>query len=148
MTEGLPPVRIVRQFEATPENVWRAWTNPACVCSWWGSDPHGTVLEAALDVRTGGRFEITFCNADGSRHTSSGMYAQVEPGRCLAFSWVWRSEPEAESFVTVTFERAGRATRMFFEHARLAHASAHDYERGWQQAFDKLQRLLEEGSWP
>ena len=44
-----------------------AWTNRNCVRS-------GTVLDARLDVRDGGRYEITFRDCEDSRHTSSGVY--------------------------------------------------------------------------
>jgi uncharacterized protein YndB with AHSA1/START domain len=143
MTETPAPVRVVQQFDAPPGGVWRAWTDPRYVGSWWGSDPKATVIEAALDVRPGGRFAITFRDPDGSGHTCSGVYAQVEPLCRLAFTWVWQSVPETESFVKVTLVPVGRATRAYLEHTGLSRASVHDCERCWRGAFDKLQRLVE-----
>ena len=47
-------------FKSPIEKIWEAWTNPKVIMNWFGSDPKGKVLKAALDVRPGGYFEITF----------------------------------------------------------------------------------------
>jgi len=107
-----------------------------------GSDPKGTVLSAALDVRPGGRFEVTFANGDGEEHTCFGVYREVQPGVKLAFSWEWRSEPAVESAVSVWLASDRSGTRMVFDHSRLGGASRHDYAAGWQRTFDKLERVL------
>ena len=135
-------VRIVRRFSVPPEKVWQGWTDPTLIRRWFGSDPNGTVSMAKLDLRPGGRFEITFANADQAEHTCSGVYAEVLPYTKLSFSWRWKSEPNAESFATVLLAREGDKTRMHFRHAQLGRESLHDYGSGWRGAFAKLEREL------
>ena len=135
-------VRLERHFDVPPELVWQAWTDASWVRRWMGSDPKGTVLSAVLDVRPGGRFEVTFANGDGEEHTCFGIYREVAPSARLAFSWEWRSEPNVESAVTVSLAPDASGTRMAFEHADLGGASQHDYAAGWQRTFDKLERAL------
>ncbi|WP_415910538.1 SRPBCC family protein [Oleiharenicola sp. Vm1] len=142
MTAPADAVRLARRFAAPPADVWRAWTDPADVRRWFGSDPLGTVRAARLDVRPGGSFEVAFADRDGTEHTCRGEYLEVVPAARLAFTWRWQSEPGVETRVRVALAADGAGTRMDFEHAHLGAASRHDYARGWQSTFDKLERLL------
>lgn len=133
-----PQVSIDRQFDATPGDVWRAWTEPEQVRRWFGSDPAGTVSHARLDVRVGGSFEVTFANSDGTEYTCGGDYSVVEPFALLAFTWRWRNEPGVQTEVRLHFESVGSATLQHFEHRGLGAATSHNYALGWQSTFDKL----------
>ena len=130
-------------FNTSLENVWEAWTNPVWLMNWFGSDPNGKVLKAEVDVRPGGYFTITFQDANLAEHTCFGMYEEVEALRKLAFSWQWKSEPGVESFITLLLTPAEKFTRMQFKHKNFGSASKHDYEKGWQSTFLKLERLIE-----
>lgn len=146
MTHAQPPVQaieIIREFQAPPEELWRAWTDPAWVSKWFGSNAGGKVLDARLDVRPGGEFSVTFADADGTEHTCSGRYVEVDPARRLQFTWQWKSEPGVETLVSVALAPEGSGTRMRFEHSRLFQASAHDYASGWRTTFDKLADVVD-----
>jgi uncharacterized protein YndB with AHSA1/START domain len=135
-------VKIEKLIRCPVEAVWQAWTDPALVLKWFGSDPAGTGLEANLDVRTGGRFEVTFSNADHAEHTCSGVYTEIIEFEKLAFTWEWKSEPGVISQVSVRFAPEASYTRMWFEHAGVGERSAHDYMEGWNTTFLKLEKLL------
>ena len=123
--------------------VWNAWTDSATISQWFGSDPNGKVLDAKLDVRPGGKFEISFANADEAEFTCSGVYAEVREFTKLSFTWSWKNEPGVESFVTVLFAPEENKTRMKFQHAHVGTASQHDYGIGWRSTFLKLEKVLE-----
>jgi uncharacterized protein YndB with AHSA1/START domain len=129
-------------FKTSIEKIWDAWTNPTLIMNWFGSDPQGKVLKAELDVRPGGYFEITFQDSDLTEHTCSGIYDEVQVLSKLSFSWQWKSEPGVESFIIVLLTSEGKSTRMQFEHKNLDSVSKHDYAKGWQSTFLKLERLL------
>ena len=135
-------VRITWHFPAAPEKVWAAWTQAELVQQWFGSNPDGKVSNATLDVRPGGRFAVTFVDADGTEHTASGVYQHVELHRQLKFSWVWKSEPGVETQVTVVLAPEPNGTRMEFEHGGHTHASSHDYESGWRSTFEKMEKAI------
>lgn len=141
MEAGNTTISVEKTFNASVEKVWQAWIDPVLI-NWFGSDPNGKVLKAALDVRPGGSFEITFNDGDGTEHTCSGIYHEVQPYSRLAFTWSWKSEPGVESFVIVSFNALGNATQLHLEHIDPGTASAHDYIRGWQDTFSKLERTL------
>ena len=129
-------------FKSPIEKIWEAWTNPKVIMNWFGSNPKGKVLKAALDVRPGGYFEITFQDSDLTKHTCSGIYDEVRPLSKLAFSWQWKNEPGVESFITVLLTSEEKFTRMQFQHKNFGTGSKHDYTQGWQNTFSKLESVV------
>lgn len=135
-------IHIETIFHAAIDKVWEAWTD-ANAMTWFGSDADGQVLKARIDARPGGSFEITFQNSDKTEHTCYGVYEDVRQPNKLSFSWKWKSEPGVRSFVTVLLSSAGKdTTKMNFSHVDVGNASAHDYKKGWQSTFLKLNRIL------
>ena len=138
-------IRISRYFSESPQEVWQAWTDPKLVKSWFGSDPHGTVLDASLDVRAGGTFEVTFRNSDGTQFTCTGVYKEIEEDQRLVFTWTWKDRPEVSELVTLVFQAESNGTWMIFEHSNIDGGTKHDYETGWKSTFDKLEGTLKAG---
>jgi uncharacterized protein YndB with AHSA1/START domain len=135
-------ITVHHHFDAVQKVVWEAWTHPAVVRRWWGSDTDGVVTSAALDVRPGGRFVISFRDSSGEIHTCEGVYLRVEEMTELGFTWSWRSETNTPSRVNVVFAPDETGTRMRFVHAELRGVSEHDYAQGWRRTFAKLDRVL------
>ena len=142
MVEEPASITIDRHFDAVLPVVWDAWTDPAVVRRWWGSDPEGVVTSAALDVRPGGRFVISFEDSSGDHHTCSGDYLRVEEMNRLDFTWSWLSETNPPSRVSVTFAADETGTRIRFVHGELRGGTDHDYAEGWRRTFAKLDRVL------
>ncbi len=137
-------VILSEHFNATPRQVWNAWTDPSLLLQWFGSDPNGKGVQASLDVHPGNRYQVTFSDSNGTEHTCYGQYAEVVPHKKLSFSWAWKSEPGVESFVTIELTPENNHTVMRFEHARVGTASAHNYTEGWRSTFVKLRRVLDQ----
>ncbi|MES2796638.1 MAG: SRPBCC domain-containing protein [Bacteroidota bacterium] len=129
-------------INASSERVWKAWTDASLIMNWFGSDPKGTVLMAKLDVQPGGYFEVRFQDSDGTEHSCFGIYNEVREFNQLSFSWNWKSEPGVESFIELSLVAEGNSTRMQLEHSNLGIGSKHDYIKGWQSTFAKLDGLL------
>ena len=142
--EPASSITVDHHFDADQRAVWGAWTDPVVVRRWWGSDPDGVVTSAALDVRPGGRFVISFRDSTGDLHTSTGEYLRVEELTALEFTWSWLSETNAPSRVSVVFTADDAGTRMRFVHDELRGVSDHDYADGWRRTFAKLDRVLAE----
>ena len=61
MTDNTSPthsVRVVRELNGPPEQVWRAWSDPDLVRRWWGPDGF-TCPRAEVDFRVGGATIVT-----------------------------------------------------------------------------------------
>ena len=140
---NLTSVKVEEHFAATPESVWKGWTEPGLIMQWFGSDPKGTVVMADLDVRPGGNFEITFRDGDGTEHTCFGVYREVEPFSQLGFTFTWKNEPAVEAFILVRIVENSGYTSLSLEHHNPGSAALHNYEKGWKDTLAKLQRVLE-----
>ena len=139
-----PSLSLTRIFPVAPEKVWWAWTDPKALKHWFGPD-EGKVSLAQTDVRVGGRFHVVFSTLHGERHDVSGVYQEVQPHRKLAFTWAWKSTPERESLVTLTFRAFGSGTEFKMLHEQLFDVAARDrHEYGWTGSLAKLARFLQE----
>ena len=136
-------LEITRRYEAPPERVWQAWTEPRALSRWFGPGEPGSVTQADLEVRPGGRYTIAFRTPDGQEHRVSGSYETVEAPRRLTFSWAWQSTPERVSFVALEFVPDGAGTLMRFRHDRFFdRAALENHLGGWAATLSKLDALL------
>lgn len=137
-----PSLTLKRRLLASPELVYAAWTDPPQLVHWFG--PAGAqMLSAQTEARVGGRYRIMFRTPDGEGHEVGGVYREVVPNERLVFTWAWRTMPERESLVTVTFKPDGEGTILTLLHEQFFDEAARDrHEFGWTGALDKLQRLF------
>ncbi len=139
-----PSLSLTRIYPVAPEKVWRAWTEPQALKQWFGPD-EGKVSLAETDVRVGGRFHVIFSTLDGEQHDVSGVYREVQPHRKLVFTWAWKSTPERESLVTLSFRPSGSGTEFSMLHEQLFDVAARDrHEGGWTGSLAKLGRFLQD----
>ena len=101
-------------------------------------------LRVESDPRPGGRYRWLMQAPDGEEHDVSGVYREVIPNEKLVFTWAWKSTPERESLVTLTFKRDGDGTL----HDAACTSSSSTRTRatatrhGWNSAMDKLDKYL------
>jgi uncharacterized protein YndB with AHSA1/START domain len=137
-----PSLTIKRRFNAPPAKVFSAWTDPEKVKHWMGPR-EVKVLAAEGDARTGGRFRWLMQAPDGAHHDASGIYREVVPNEKLVFTWAWKSTPERESLVTLTFKADGEGTLFTLTHEQFFNEEARDHHnQGWTGAMDKLGEYL------
>jgi uncharacterized protein YndB with AHSA1/START domain len=135
-------ITIERTFNAPVEMIWEIWTEPEFIMRWFGGDPDGTVDHADVDLRRGGKYRITFHDCNGSEHTAFGEYLEVIEAKSLKYTWEWVSEPGHVSEVWVSFHGMGDQSKIVLTHLNLHPGSAHGYEGGWNNAIDKIVKLL------
>ena len=139
-----PSLTLTRRLRARPEKVYAAWTQAAQLAQWFGPpNMKPATLNAELDVRTGGRYRISFVSDDGEYFEAGGTYREVVPNELLVFSWAWHSTPERESLVTISFKPDSAGTLMIFHHAQFFDEAARDnHQRGWSSFLDKLDAFV------
>ena len=105
-------LEMERCYEAPPERVFAAWTEPERMKQWWG--PAGwTIAHSQADLRPGGAFRYTMRSPDGDEHMVEGTIAEIDPPRL----YVTVSElggdgahPPVRVETIVTFEAQGGGT--------------------------------------
>ncbi len=136
-------VLITRIFEAPREQVFRAWTDPHEVASWYGpSHMEAPVDRIHIEPRVGGRWELTMVRADGGDGEFSIGYEIIELVEPELL--VMRSDPMPEmgmhegTVVRVELHDHGAKTRMTLSDGPMPSAGASHAETGWIAALDKL----------
>lgn len=104
-----------RRMPAPPDRLWRAFTTAEGVAAFWGGH-HATVPvdSVAVDVRPGGRFELTTVAPDGREHPLRFVYDEVDEPRRLVFT-----EPEVGIVTTVDLVPDGDATVVTIHQRRV-----------------------------
>ena len=75
-------IRFTRDVDATPAEIFAAWTSPEHVSAWW--DPAGEPLaECVIDLRPGGAFR--FVARSHPEMPFAGVYREIAPPGRLVF---------------------------------------------------------------
>lgn len=127
---------LTRDFDATPEKLYRAWTQPELITQWFTL---GTwkAAKAELDVRPGGASFITMRGPDVAEFPNRDVYLEVVPNKRLvltdAYTSAWVPSEQPFMTVTLTFDElpAGR-TRYT---ARVSHWTVADREKHEAMSF-------------
>jgi uncharacterized protein YndB with AHSA1/START domain len=133
---------LTREFDATPEQLWRAWTDPDEAARWWHPMRMHTPRESVrIDARVGGRYAYTMVHDEtGEEYPTGGEYREVEPFSRLVFTW---GEPDSAvddtPVITLTFEPVGDRTRMTLDLRGVDPVEGDaDFRTGWEEALDSL----------
>ncbi len=139
-TATRPSLTLSRRLNASPEQVYAAWTEPKQLIRWFGPENINAITHAETDVRVGGRFRVIMEDDKGELHNVSGVYQEVVPHTKLRFTWSWITTPERESVVTVTFAPAAGGTLLTLLHEQLFDEAARDgHTHGWTGSLVKLE---------
>jgi len=140
---------LTRVINASPEKVYRAWTDPKIITQWFTPPPWKTI-HAETDVRPGGANYIVMRGPDGTEMPNRGVYLEVVENEKLVFTDAYTKawEPSEKPFMTVTltFENHGGKTRYTARvlHWTVADREAHEkmgFHQGWGIATDQLEAI-------
>lgn len=132
-------------IDASPEQVFRAWTDPEELVGWWRIPGAYETTEAEVDLRVGGRYRLAGRSEQRGTFEVRGEYREIEPGRRLVYTWSpdW-DEGAAGSVVELTFEPHDGGTRLAVEHTGFAtEAARRDHEAGWPAVASQLKAHVE-----
>jgi uncharacterized protein YndB with AHSA1/START domain len=101
----VPLVRIIREFDAPPEKVFRAHTDPELVVQWQG--PNG--MEARVDhfdCRTGGSYRYVHTQ-DGVDYGFHGCFHEVRPNEVIVQTFTFEGVPDGVALERIVLEDVG-----------------------------------------
>ena len=105
---------MTRVFDAPPELVWQAWTDPKIVTQWWGPAGFTTTTEV-MDVRPGGTWIHTMQGPDGTKYPNKKVYKTVKKPSLLTYSHGGTADDGKDQLsfdVTVNFDAVGDKTKV------------------------------------
>ena len=143
---NVPLVRIVREFDAPPEKVFRAHTDPDLVVQWQG--PKG--VEARIDhydCRTGGSYRYVH-TMNGVEYGFHGCFHEVRPAEVIVQTFTFEGVPDSVALERLVLEELdGGRTRLTatslvdsFESRDAFLASG--METGVREGYERLDALL------
>jgi len=144
----VPIIRITRDFAATPEQLFRAHTDPELFARWVGPDGMETTIDQ-WDATDGGRWRYV-AGRDGESYGFRGCFHTVRPDR-LVQTFTFEGMPDDVALETLTFEDLGGGiTRL---HAQSLCESfegrdqwlASGMETGVNEGYAKLDALVASG---
>lgn len=102
----VPTIRIVREFDAPRERVFRAWTEPELVAQWLGPKDLSMNI-STWDARTGGSYRYSAVRGGAEIAAFYGSFHEVRPGERLVQTFTWEGAPDGVSLETLTFTDLG-----------------------------------------
>ena len=138
-------VSLHRVLKATPEKVYRAFTDALAISSWL--PPYGflcTVHE--MDVKVDGKFRMSFTNfSTGNGHSFGGKYLELKPGEFLKYTDTFE-DPNlpGEMTTTVWLKKVSVGTEIKVLQENIPSViPAEMCYLGWQESLEKLTKLVE-----
>jgi uncharacterized protein YndB with AHSA1/START domain len=101
----VPLVRIVREFDAPPEKVFRAHTDPELFVQWNG--PNGMEMRIdRFECRTGGSYRYVM-SQDGEDYAFNGCFHEVRPNELIVQTFAFEGMPDGVALEKLVLEDLG-----------------------------------------
>ncbi|MEO7263537.1 MAG: SRPBCC family protein [Ferruginibacter sp.] len=138
-------VSLQRVFKASPEKIYRAFTEANAVASWL--PPYGflcTVHE--MDVKVGGAFKMSFQNfSTGNGHSFGGEYIELKPNELIKYTDKF-DDPNlpGEMTTSVWLRKVSVGTEIKILQENIPSViPVESCYLGWQESLEKLAKLVE-----
>ncbi|VAW82917.1 hypothetical protein MNBD_GAMMA12-1915 [hydrothermal vent metagenome] len=141
-------LKIKRIFEAPPQVIFDAWTNPQNLTQWFAPDPGMTVEIDKLELKEGGKYQFKMIEHDTETYIVVGEYLTISPPKQLIFTWKWvQGDDRTEMLVTLDFKNVNGNTELSLLHEKLPDEYAKDHHnQGWVAIFDRLSHIIKTSS--
>ena len=108
---GKQEIIITREFDAPPEVVFKAMTDPDLIPRWWGPRMLTTTVEK-MDARPGGSWRFVQRDPGGNEYAFHGVYHEVTSPKVIIQTFEFEAVPGHVALDTGTFEDLGGRTRL------------------------------------
>ena len=138
-------VSLHRILKASPEKVFRAFTQASAIASWL--PPYGFICTVhEMSAKTAGTFRMSFENfSTGHSHSFGGTYLEIKPNELLKYTDKF-DDPNlpGEMITSVSLRKtiAGTEIKILQEGIPAAIPAEMCY-LGWQESLEKLAKLVE-----
>ncbi len=137
-----PELAIRRTYDATPAEVFAAFSQAEALAEWFS--PYAGEVIAEIDLREGGKWSIQMSQPDDEPATVSGEYLEVIEDKRLAFTWAWAGTPDRVSKVAIDLVDQGGTTLLTLTHTQFFDEAARNrHKLGWSACLEKLAPYLQ-----
>lgn len=138
-------VTLHRVIKATPEKVYRAFTEANALASWL--PPYGFLCVVHhIDARPGGSYKMTFTNfSTGNGHSFGGEFLDLKPNEFIRYNDRF-DDPNlpGEMTTSIWLKKVSCGTELSITQEGIPAAIPTEMcYLGWQDSLDKLIKLVE-----
>ena len=145
----VPIIRMRREFDATPEQLFRAHTDPQLFVQWIGPVGMQTRIEE-WDARSGGSWRYV-SSRGGQEYGFRGCFHDVRPDRIVQ-TFTFAGEPDAVALTTLWFDPLDHGRTLLRTQSLVDSFEGRDawlasgMEVGVNDGYAKLERMLTDGT--
>ncbi len=143
---GLPTISITRTFDASPELLFRAHTDPELLVQWLGPRRLTMAIDH-YDVRNGGTWRYVHRDTDGSEYGFHGVFHGTPSLAGVIQTFEFEGAPGHVSLEKLTFEALGDWTLVRIVSASHSVAArdarvGSGMESGVNDGYERLDELI------
>ena len=146
---GKQEIIVTREFDASRELVFKAYTDPTLIPQWWGPRYLSTEVDK-MDVRPGGQWRFINRDAQGNEYAFHGVYHEVLAPERVIDTFEFEGLPETGHVTLETMKlealpggRTKLTTQSVFQSvADRDDMLQTDMEEGVNETHDRLAELL------
>jgi uncharacterized protein YndB with AHSA1/START domain len=145
----VPVIRMSRDFNGTPGQLFRAHTDPALFAQWAGPSAMQTrVVE--WDARSGGSWRFV-STRNGEEYGFRGCFHEVRPDRIVQ-TFTFEGQPDGVALETLWFEDLGNGRSRLRTQSLVDSFESRDawlasgMEAGVNEGYAKLEEMLADGT--
>lgn len=144
---------IVREFTASIELVWKAWTEEEHYKKWWGPKDYSCPV-CKIDLRVGGKYLFCMLSPKGNEYWTTGEYLEISAPTKLVYTDSFSDKngnaippppdvtsngmPEIVKVTVVLIEKEGKTIMTLIHEGITEDEMKQMAERIWNEAFDKM----------
>ncbi len=140
---------MTRDFAATPEQLFRAHTDPRLFVQWNGPNSLETRIDQ-WDARSGGSFRFV-SSRDGEEYAFRGCFHEIRPDRIVQ-TFTYEGDPDGVALETLWFEDLGNGRTRLRAQSLIDSFESRDawlksgMEVGVNEGYAKLEELIANGA--
>lgn len=149
-TEGDTHIVVSRRFDASPEAVYRAHTDPKLVQRWMFGPEGWTMPVCINEAKPGGKIRYEWSNGKGQGFYLTGEFVELVPySKIVHVERMYLPDPTPDNHVETTFAPDGSGTLMTMRmtlpdaQTRAAMLST-GMERGMEDSYVRLEKIITE----
>ncbi len=138
-------VTLHRVIKATPEKLYRAFTEANALASWL--PPYGFLCVVhTMDVKPGGSYKMSFINfSTGNGHSFGGEFLELKPNEFIRYNDRF-DDPNlpGEMITSIWLTKVSCGTELKITQEGIPSVIPTEMcYMGWQESLDKLMKLVE-----
>jgi uncharacterized protein YndB with AHSA1/START domain len=154
-TTASETLELKHHFNARPEQVFAAWSEPEALNQWFGPHSHNCKVEK-FDFKTGGKYQIRMiptgkvedpdCHGDTTQDSvCAGEFVEIEkPNKIvMTFNWIQNGADMGETLLSIHIYPANDGTDLVLTHEKIPTEELREaHQGGWQGSLECLEEYL------